>query len=167
MQARHNTHRGLFSTPFYVEGWALYCELQFWNMGFPQSPEDRIGMLFWRMHRCARIIVTLKYHLGQMKPPEMVKFLTDRVGHEPEAARSEIRRFIHYRPLYQCGYMLGGMQLLKLHEELVGEGKPYPRQQLFHDRVLMHGPIPIALLRRSFRDEKISKDLQPTWRFRD
>lgn len=63
------------------------------------------------MHRCARIIVTLKFNLGQMKPDEMVKFLVERVGHEKFGATSEVRRFINgnYSPLYQCGYMLGGL----------------------------------------------------------
>jgi hypothetical protein len=24
-----------------------------WDNGFPRGPEDRVGMLFWRMHRAA------------------------------------------------------------------------------------------------------------------
>ena len=42
-----------FSTPFYVEGWALYWELRLWDLGWAKTPEDRIGMLFWRMTRAA------------------------------------------------------------------------------------------------------------------
>ncbi|HLF85319.1 MAG TPA: DUF885 family protein, partial [Blastocatellia bacterium] len=56
MTARHKPYRSLFSTPFWGEGWALYWELLLWDMNFAKSPENRIGMLFWRMHRCARII---------------------------------------------------------------------------------------------------------------
>jgi hypothetical protein len=66
MADRHRTHRMLFSTPFLVEGWPLYWELKLWDLGYGQSPEDRIGMLFWRLHRSARIVVSLKFHLGQM-----------------------------------------------------------------------------------------------------
>ena len=51
---RYNTYRQLFGTPFYVEGWALYWELRLFDLGWAQTPEDRIGMLFWRMHRAAR-----------------------------------------------------------------------------------------------------------------
>ncbi|MEQ9413080.1 MAG: DUF885 family protein, partial [Cyclobacteriaceae bacterium] len=40
-----------YRNPFWSEGWALYWEFILWDMDFPQSPEDRIGMLFWRMHR--------------------------------------------------------------------------------------------------------------------
>ena len=80
--ARYNTHRAAFSTPFYVEGWAFYWELRLWDLGWAKTPEDRIGMLFWRMTRAARIIVSLKYHLGRMTPEEMVEFSMNRVGHE-------------------------------------------------------------------------------------
>ncbi len=72
---RERPYRRVFSTPFLGEGWALYWEMILYDAGFAQSPEDRIGMLFWRMHRCARIIVSLKFHLGEMSPEEMIEFL--------------------------------------------------------------------------------------------
>ena len=75
-----------FSTPFYVEGWALYWEMRLWDLGWAQTPEDRIGMLFWRMTRAARVTLTLKYHLGRMTPEEMATFL-DRPRGAREARR--------------------------------------------------------------------------------
>ncbi len=63
MISRYKPYRDTFETPFWMEGWALYWELNLWDKGFPRTPEDRIGMLFWRMHRCARIIFSLNYHL--------------------------------------------------------------------------------------------------------
>ncbi|MCX6903769.1 MAG: DUF885 family protein, partial [Verrucomicrobia bacterium] len=119
---RHRSYRAMFGTPFLVEGWALYWEMMLWEQGYPRTPQERIGMLFWRMNRCARIIVSLKFHLGQMKPLEMVDYLVDRVGLEKYGATSEVRRFIGngYSPLYQCGYMIGGLQLRALRRELVG-----------------------------------------------
>src|SRR5690606_25981878 len=83
MAQRWNTHRSLFRTPFLVEGWALYWEMLLWDLNFPQSAEDRVGMLFWRSHRCARIVFSLKYHLGQMTAQECIDYLIQRVGHEP------------------------------------------------------------------------------------
>ena len=63
MTARYKPYRGLFGTPFWTEGGALYWEMLFWDLNFPKTPENRIGMLFWRMHRCARIIFSLSFHL--------------------------------------------------------------------------------------------------------
>jgi hypothetical protein len=48
MTNRYKSYRN-FDTPFWVEGHAFYWELVLWDMNFPRSPEDRIGMLFWRM----------------------------------------------------------------------------------------------------------------------
>ena len=143
MAERYQSHRRLFSTPFLVEGWALYWEMLLWDLGFPRGPEDRLGMLFWRMHRCARIIVSLKFHLGQMKPAEMIDFLVDRVAHERFTATSEVRRFIgdDYSPLYQCAYMVGGLQLRELEAKYVKSKQMSYKQ--FHDSILHSGPIPI------------------------
>jgi hypothetical protein len=152
-----------FSTSFYVEGWALYWELRLWDLGWAKTPEDRIGMLFWRMTRAARVILTLKYHLGRMTPEEMVTFLIDRVGHEKLGARGEVRRFIHAEPLYQVGYLIGGRQILALHDEMVGPGKKSERQ--FHDAVLEQGCMPIELLRAALMGIPLAKDAKPSWQF--
>lgn len=163
--ARHKKYREPFGTPFYVEGWAVYCELRFWELGWARSPQDRIGMLFWRMTRAARIIVTLNYHLGRMKPEEMVDFFVNRVGHERFGATSEVRRFIgdSFSPLYQAGYLLGGKQLLALHDDMVGDGKL--TEQQFNDAVLANSPIPIEMLRAELRQMPLTRETQPAWRF--
>lgn len=161
--ARHNRHRRVFSTPFYVEGWALYCELRLWDLGWARTPQERIGMLFWRMNRAARIIVSLKFHLGQMKPAEMVDFLANRVGHEKLGATSEVRRFIVAPPLYQAGYLLGGLQLKALHDELVRPGKM--TEQQFNDAVLTANTMPVELLRASLLKLPLARDTKPVWRF--
>ncbi|HJS55361.1 MAG TPA: DUF885 family protein, partial [Chitinophagaceae bacterium] len=73
MTARHKTYRN-FDTPFWTEGNALYWEFLLWDLKFPRTPEQRIGMLFWRMHRCARIIFSLNYHLGKWTPQQCIDF---------------------------------------------------------------------------------------------
>ena len=163
--ARHRAYRGGFGTPFFVEGWALYWELTLWDKGYARTPEDRIGMLFWRMHRCARIIVSLRFQLGQMQPPEMVDFLVKRVGHEKLGATSEVRRFIGggYSPQYQCGYLIGGLQLRALRQEMMGQ--PGMSEREFNDAVLRQGPIPIELIRDGLRNIPLSPTSRAAWRF--
>lgn len=165
MADRVRAYRGMFSTPFFVEGWALYWELTFWELGYPRNAEDRIGMLFWRMHRCARIIVSLKFHLGTMTPQEMIDFLVDRVGHERYGATSEVRRYIggQYSPLYQCGYMIGGLQLRALRRDLVDSGQMTNRE--FHDALLTYGAIPIELTRAGMTGAELTPEGGAVWRF--
>ena len=164
MAQRYATHRSLFRTPFLVEGWALYWEMVEWDLGWPRGPEDRIGMLFWRMHRAARILVSLKFHLGQMEPQEMIDFLVDRVGHEVSGATSEVRRYIGggYSPLYQCGYMIGGLQLRALAEEVVDSGRMTRKE--FHDAVLRENSIPVEMVRAALLGQELAKDAGPSWK---
>ena len=147
MAERHRTHRRLFRTAFLVEGWCLYWEMRLWDLGFARGPEDKVGMLFWRMHRAARIITTLRFHLGNMSPAEMVDFLVKRVGHELSGAEAEVRRYIggDYGPLYQVAYMMGGLQIRALHKELVGAGGWSERN--FHDAILRENAIPVEMIR--------------------
>ncbi len=164
--ARSNTHRGIFYTPFYVEGWALWWEIHMWDLGFPQTPEHRMGMLFWRMHRAARIIFSLKFHLGEWTPEQCIDFLVDRVGHERASATGEVRRSFNgnYSPLYQAGYLLGGMQLRALHREVVGSGQMTERA--FHDAVLATGPMPIEMVRALLMPTvPLQMGQRASWRF--
>ena len=165
--SRYQTHRELFDTPFWTEGWALYWEFRLWDRGFAKTPEDKIGMLFWRSHRAARILFSLGFHLGKMTPDQSVDLLVERVGHERENARAEVRRSFagDYGPLYQIAYMIGGLQFRALHEEFVVSGKMTERQ--FHDAILMGGPMPVAAVRARLSGDVPAQDLRADWRFYD
>jgi uncharacterized protein (DUF885 family) len=165
MTARYKPYRGLFSTPFWGEGWALYWELLLWDRGFAKTPEDKIGMLFWRSHRCARIIFSLSFHMEKMTPQQCIDLLVNRVGHEPDNAAGEVRRSFagNYGPLYQAAYLLGGMQLHALHKELVDSGKMTNRA--FHDTILKENRIPIEMVRAILTKQKLTRDFKSSWRF--
>ncbi|MFO7261993.1 MAG: DUF885 family protein [bacterium] len=165
MTSRYNTHRRVFATPFWTEGWALYWELLLWDLGFPSTPEDRIGMLFWRAHRAARIMFSLGVHLGTMTPEEAIELLVERVGHERANAEAEVRRsFIGtYPPLYQAAYMIGGLQIRALYKELVETGRMTARA--FHDAILQGGRMPIEMVRARLMGELLPRDYTARWRF--
>ena len=165
MSNRYRQYRGDFRTPFSVEGWALYWEFLMWDMGFDKSPEDKVGALFWRMHRCARIIFSLNFHLEKMTPQECVDFLVDRVGHERDNAAAEVRRSFSgdYGPLYQIAYMMGGLQFYNMHRELVDSKKMTNKQ--YHDAILHEGPIPVEMVRAILTNQKLTKDFKTNWRF--
>jgi len=168
MLERYNSHRRLFRTPFWNEGQSLYWEMFLWDTGrFHVSPEDRIGALFWRMHRSARIIFSLNFHLGKMTPEQAIQFLVDTVNFERANAEGEVRRSFggQYSPLYQAAYMLGGLQLRALHHELVDSKKMTDRE--FHDAVLQGGAMPIAMVRARLEGLTLTRAGPPPWRFAD
>jgi uncharacterized protein (DUF885 family) len=165
MAARYRPYRALFGTPFWTEGNALYWELLFWDMGFQKTPENKIGALFWRMHRCARIIFSLSFHLEKMTPQECIDFLVNRVGHERDNATAEVRRSFDgsYGPLYQIAYLIGGLQQYYLHHDLVDSGKMTNRQ--FNDALLHENRIPIEMIRAVLTNQKLTRDYKTSWRF--
>lgn len=164
MNEHVNTYRH-YDTPFWTEGWSVYWEFALWNEGFSASPEDRIGMLFWRMHRCARIIFSLNYHMGKWSPQQCIDFLIDRVNHEKANAEGEVRRsFVGgYSPLYQVGYMIGGLQLMALRNEIVNSKKMTVKQ--FHDAVMHENSMPIEMLRNILTNQPLKEPYETSWRF--
>jgi hypothetical protein len=162
---RFNTHRRLFYTPFWMEGWALWWEFHLWNLGFAQTPEQRAGMLFWRSHRAARIIFSLNFHLGRWTPQQCIDFLVERVGHDRHTASGEVRRSFNgdYSPLYQVAYMMGAIQLRSLYAELVQGGR-MPEKE-FHDRIMLGGPMPIEMVRANLTGTLLPRDHRTSWRF--
>jgi len=166
MQSRYRTYRD-FGSGFWTEGWSLYWELLLWDLKFPKGPEDRIGMLFWHMHRCARIIFSLNYHLGKWTPQQCIDFLVDRVGHERANAAGEVRRsFVdRYPPLYQLAYLTGGRQFYALKKELVDSGKMTYKQ--YHDAILHLNAMPVEMIRAILTKQSLEKDFTTKWRFYD
>ena len=154
--------------PFYGEGWPLYWELTMYELGFHRTPEQKIGALFWRMHRCARIIFSLNFHMGLWSPQESVDFLVNEVGHERDNATAEVRRSFESaqyanQPLYQAAYLLGGLQLRGLRRQLVDSRTMTNRQ--FHDEIMRQGNMPIALIRLAVTREKLTRDMDLNWKF--
>ena len=178
MSARNKSYRAIFGTPFWSEGNSLYWELLMWDLNFAaystngardakDTAANKIGMLFWRMHRCARIIFSLSFHLEKMTPQECIDLLVNKVGHERDNATAEVRRSFDgsYGPLYQIAYLIGGLQQYAMHKELVDSGKLTNRQ--YNDALLHENRIPIEMIRASITKQKLTRDFVSSWRFYD
>jgi uncharacterized protein (DUF885 family) len=178
MSARNKPYRSIFGTPFWTEGNSLYWELLMWDLNFAaystsstrdakEIAANKIGMLFWRMHRCARIIFSLSFQLEKMTPQECIDLLVNKVGHERDNATAEVRRSFDgsYGPLYQIAYLIGGLQQYAMHKELVDSGKMTNKQ--YNDALLKENRIPIEMIRASITKQKLTRDFVTNWRFYD
>lgn len=165
MNARYRTYRRAFSTPFWGEGNALWWEMLFYDKGFERTPEERVGALVWRMHRSARVIFTMNFHLGKWTPQQCVQYLIDNVGFDSENDLAEVRRSFDgsVGPLYQCAYLMGALQFRAMHHELVDSHKMTDRQ--FHDAILHEGAMPLEMLRADLENGKLTADYKSNWKF--
>ncbi len=100
-----------------------------------------------------------------MTPQQCIDLLVNRVGHELDNATAEVRRSFagNYGPLYQCAYLLGGLQIRALRRELVDTGKISNRA--FHDAILKENRIPIEMVRASLTKQKLTRDFSSSWKF--
>ncbi|MGC9199353.1 MAG: DUF885 family protein [Acidobacteriaceae bacterium] len=165
MMARYRPYRQAFQTPFWIEGNAFWWEMLYYSMGYDQTPAERIGALVWRMHRSARVIFTMNFHLGKWTPQQCVQYLIDNVGFDSENDLAEVRRSFDgsVEPLYQSAYLLGALQFRELHHELVDSHKMTNRE--FHDTILHEGSMPIELLRADMENLQLTPDFHTTWKF--
>ena len=117
------------------------------------------------MHRCARIIFSLNYQLGNWTPQQCIDFLVERVGHERANAEGEVRRSFTggYGPLYQLAYMTGALQFYALKKELVDTKKMTYKQ--FHDAILKENCMPVELTRAILTNQKLKRDYSASWMF--
>ena len=165
MASRYHTYRQAFESPFWGEGDAFQWEMEFYDLGFDKTPEERVGALFWRMHRSARVMFTMHFHLGEWTPKQCIDFLINDVGHEPDNAAAEVRRSFDgsVGSLYQCAYLMGALQIRSLRKELVDGHKMTERE--FHDALLHEGPMPIELMRADLEKQKLISDFKTSWKF--
>jgi hypothetical protein len=164
MNKRFKSYRN-FRTPFWTEGWAQYFEFVLWDLNFPSTSEQKIGMLFWRMHRSARIIFSLNYHLGKWTPQQCIDFIVNQAGFERANAEGEVRRSFttHYPPLYQAAYMLGALQFYALKKELVDTEKMTILE--FHDQIMKQNNMPVEMVRAILTSQPLGKDFKSLWKF--
>lgn len=170
MRSRFNPERSrIAGTPFWSEGNAFYWETQLWDQGnFARNDNDKMGMLFWRLHRAARIVFSLNFHLGKWTPQQCVDFLVDSVGHERSNAEGEVRRsfshpYFSTLPLYQLAYMIGALQHRALFKEAVTEKSMNPR--VFHDAILVGGSMPLEMVRARILNIPLTRDYKTNWRW--
>lgn len=165
MAERYRPYRQAFETPFWIEGNALWWEMLYWDKGFDKTPEERVGALVWRMHRSARVIFTMNFHLGRWTPQQCVQFLMDNVGFDHDNATAEVRRSFDgsVGPLYQSAYLLGALQFRSMHKELVDSKKMTDRE--FHDAILHENSMPIELLRADLENLPLTRDFKTSWKF--
>jgi uncharacterized protein (DUF885 family) len=129
----------------YVEGWAHYTERLADEMGMYTADEDRVGMLAGQAWRAARLVVDTGMHFHGWPRERAVAVLREiKTGPEQETG-NEIDRYIVW-PGQALAYKVGHRRILELREgakRALGAGFDL---RAFHDEVLRHGALPLAVL---------------------
>ena len=128
----------------YVEGWALYAELVADEAGLFRSEAERFGMLDGQALRAVRLVVDTGLHAFGWSRRKAFDTMVA-AGIHPTDASSETDRYIAW-PGQALAYLTGRREIQRLRRERERrEGAAFDIRR-FHDDVLRHGKLPLAIL---------------------
>ena len=151
-------------SPFFYEGWGLYCEQLAYETGFFAVEEKgegslqvqltRLTQLRLRLWRAARVILDIRLHRGELTLEECCRFLCSEVMFDPHSAMGEVLMYAS-RPTYAPCYVTGFVKLFELRsyemQKCLSEGRDFELKS-FHSKVLRAGSLPFPLLEKLFHD---------------
>lgn len=137
--------RKVFSSSYFIEGWALYTEQLLVEQGFYADPTHEVGQLEARLFRAARIVVDTALHMGQMTVQEAAAFLAEKVRLAPDTAWAEAVRYCAW-PTQASSYLTGAIEIERMRDEWVASGGTL---RDFHDRLAGSGMLPLGLAERA------------------
>lgn len=140
----------------YAEGWALYAESLWKELGVESDPYYRFGGLNDEMLRAMRLVVDSGIHSKGWTRDQSIAYMLDNSGMSKTDATAEVERYIAI-PGQALAYKIGQLTILKLKaraQAALGD-KFDPRE--FHAQVLMTGALPMAVLEKKIDDWIASK----------
>ena len=136
-------HLGVTS---YVEGWALYTERLAAEMGLYSGDLDRMGMLSFDAWRASRLVVDTGIHVKGWSRQRAMAYLTENTALAANNIENEVNRYIAW-PGQALAYKLGQREIFALRAEAEQRLGGRFDIRAFHDAVLAHGAVSLALLR--------------------
>jgi uncharacterized protein (DUF885 family) len=136
--------------PAMSEGWALYAESLGGEIGLYKDPYSRFGQLTYEMWRALRLVVDTGLHVKgwtRQQAIDYCKVNSARTDHDIEV---EIDRYIVWPGGAVC-YKIGELKIKELRAWAQKELGPRFDLRAFHDQLLGHGQLPLALLEKSVK----------------
>ena len=135
----------------FVEGWALYAETLWDELGMETDPYQRFGGLNDEMLRAMRLVVDTGIHSRGWTREQAIRYMLDNSGMSETEVTSEVERYIAI-PGQALAYKVGQLTILRLRaeaEEALGDRFDLRE---FHAQVLMTGALPLPVLERKIND---------------
>jgi uncharacterized protein (DUF885 family) len=138
--------RRLADSPFFAEGWALYCEELMHELGFYVDPLTRLYQLKDLLWRACRVVLDVGLHTGKFTYMQAVDYLRETAMVERVNALAEIKRYT-LTPTQPMSYLVGKLEIVKLRAEAEGQLGSRFNLHDFHAALLARGTVPPALVR--------------------
>jgi uncharacterized protein (DUF885 family) len=129
----------------FVEGWALYAETLWDELGMETDPLQRMGGLSDEMLRAMRLVVDSGIHAKGWTRDQSIKYMLDNSPMGKTDATAEVERYIAI-PGQALAYKIGQLKILELRaraEKALGAKFDI---RAFHEQVLGTGALPLVVL---------------------
>ncbi|HEX8225053.1 MAG TPA: DUF885 domain-containing protein [Allosphingosinicella sp.] len=135
----------------FVEGWALYAETLWDELGVETDPYQRFGGLNDEMLRAMRLVVDSGIHSKGWNREQAIDYMLANSGMSRTEVTAEVERYIAI-PSQALAYKVGALtiQRLKAKAQKALGSRFDPRE--FHAQVLMTGSLPMAVLEKKIDD---------------
>ena len=135
----------------YVEGWALYTETLWDELGVQTDPYQRLGGLNADQYRAIRLVVDTGIHAKGWTREQAIAYSLENGALSETQATGEIERYIAI-PGQALAYKIGQLKILELRaraEQALGDRFDL---RAFHAQVLDTGALPLTVLERKIDD---------------
>jgi uncharacterized protein (DUF885 family) len=138
--------------PAYAEGWGLYAEHLAGDMGLYSTRQDRLGARSQDALRSCRLVVDTGLHAFGWSRWRAIDYLLSHTALSERAAAAEVDRYLAW-PGQALAYKLGQLELLDLRRRSAQHLGDRFDVRRFHDVVLSHGSLPLAVVREIVQEE--------------
>ncbi|MGN6527120.1 MAG: DUF885 domain-containing protein [Burkholderiaceae bacterium] len=135
----------------YVEGWALYAEGLGAELGLYTDPYSRYGELQGELQRAARLVVDTGVNALGWTRAQGIAYLEEEAADPPGVATAEVDRY-YAIPAQALTYKVGQMKILELRRRAAAALGERFDVRAFHQEILDHGALPLAVLERVIDD---------------
>ncbi len=129
----------------YAEGWGLYAESLYKELGVETDPYYRFGGLNDEMLRAMRLVVDSGIHAKGWSRDRAIAYMLANSGMSRTDATAEVERYIAI-PGQALAYKIGELTILRLKASAKAALGTKFDPRAFHAQVLMSGALPMTVL---------------------
>jgi uncharacterized protein (DUF885 family) len=129
----------------FVEGWALYAETLWKDLGMETDPYQRFGGLSDEMLRAMRLVVDTGIHAKGWSRDQAIDYMLSHSNIGRTDATAEVERYIAI-PGQALAYKIGALTILRLKDKARKELGDRFDPRAFHAQVLDTGALPMTVL---------------------
>lgn len=135
----------------FVEGWALYAETLWKDLGMEADPYQRFGGLSDEMLRAMRLVVDTGIHAKGWSRDQAIQYMLAHSNIGRTDATAEVERYIAI-PGQALAYKIGALTILRLKDKARKALGDRFDPRAFHAQVLDTGALPMSVLEAKVDD---------------